>query len=61
MEKMRKENQRAMWAMLKGIPKSDVEVVVKREGKGNLTFKPKREKIKEQRGGGRESGHSWLH
>ena len=33
-------------AMLKGIPKSDVEVVVKREGKGNLTFKLKREKIK---------------
>jgi carboxyl-terminal processing protease len=33
-------------AMLKGVPKSDVEVVVNREGKGNLTFKLKREKIK---------------
>lgn len=33
-------------ALLKGVPKSDVEVVVRREGKGNLTFKLKREKIK---------------
>jgi carboxyl-terminal processing protease len=34
-------------AMLKGVPKSDVEVVVKRAGKSeNLTFKLKREKIK---------------
>lgn len=34
-------------AMLKGVPKSDVEVVVKRAGKSeNITFKLKREKIK---------------
>lgn len=33
-------------AMLKGVPKSDVEVVVKREGQGNITFNLKREKIK---------------
>ena len=33
-------------ALLKGVPKSDVEVIVKREGKGTITFKLKREKIK---------------
>jgi carboxyl-terminal processing protease len=33
-------------ALLKGVPKSDVEVVVKRAGQDNITFKLKREKIK---------------
>jgi carboxyl-terminal processing protease len=33
-------------ALLKGVPKSDVEVVVNREGSGKVTFKLKREKIK---------------